>query len=188
MRLPWYRYTYITMSLSLPDLSTRPCSAEVFIRPMQMEDLEAVHAIDCLSFSLPWPAKAFRYELLENERSRLWVAVVKTAEGNVQVVGDIVVWLVVDEAHIATLAVHPDYRRCGIARQLLATALEAARQMGMQSATLEVRAGNLAAQKLYLSFGFEIVGRRHAYYQDNQEDALIMTLADLGRENRPTPA
>lgn len=171
------------MSLSHPDITARPCTVEVRIRPMQAADLDTVHAIDCLSFSLPWPANAFRYELLENERSLLWVAEVETASGEKQVVGDIVLWLVVDEAHIATLAVHPDYRRCGIARRLITVALTAAKQRGMQSATLEVRAGNLAAQSLYRSFGFQIAGRRRAYYQDNQEDALIMTLPDLSQIN-----
>lgn len=146
---------------------------------MRIEDLAAVHQIDCLSFSLPWPANAFRYELLENPNSRLWVAEIERDDGTGVVVGAIVVWLVVDEAHIATLAVHPDYRRHGIATQLLRTALRECARLGMRTATLEVRASNLAAQALYHKFGFEVVGRRRGYYQDNQEDALIMTLSDL---------
>ncbi|PWH19292.1 MAG: ribosomal-protein-alanine N-acetyltransferase [Anaerolineae bacterium] len=146
---------------------------------MRIEDLGIVHEIDGLSFSLPWPANAFRYELMENKNSRLWVAELAGQDGVGMVVGVIVVWLVVDEAHIATLAVHPDYRRRGIATQLLQTALQACARLGMRSATLEVRAGNLAAQTLYRRFGFEVVGRRRAYYQDNHEDALIMTLSPL---------
>jgi len=146
---------------------------------MRVEDLASVHQIDCLSFSLPWPANAFRYELIENPHSRLWVAEVEGCDGVGIVVGAIVVWLVVDEAHIATLAVHPNYRHRGIGTQLLHTALRECACEGMRSATLEVRAGNLEAQALYQRFGFEVVGRRRAYYQDNHEDAIIMTLSQL---------
>ena len=95
------------------------------------------------------------------------------------VVGVIVVWLIVDEAHIATLAVHPELRRQGIAQKLLCVALKEAAEDGMLSALLEVRAGNEAAQDLYRKFGFEVVGRRPRYYQDNFEDALLMTLPVL---------
>jgi ribosomal-protein-alanine N-acetyltransferase len=158
---------------------TLPTDLTLTIRPMLLEDLPAVQEIDRLSFSLPWPASSFRYELLENEHSQLWVAEVQYPGGQKTVVGAIVVWLVVDEAHIATLAVHPDYRQMGIGKRLLITALRGALQEGMQVATLEVRAGNRVAQALYQQFGFEVVGERHGYYQDNHEDALIMTLARI---------
>jgi ribosomal-protein-alanine N-acetyltransferase len=98
------------------------------------------------------------------------------------VVGVIVVWLIVDEAHIATLAVHPELRRQGIAQKLLCVALKDAAEDGMLSALLEVRAGNKAAQDLYGKFGFEGVGRRPRYYQDNFEDALLMTLPVLSAD------
>ncbi|MGB9640389.1 MAG: ribosomal protein S18-alanine N-acetyltransferase [Anaerolineales bacterium] len=149
------------------------------IRPMLLDDIPAVQAIDQLSFTMPWPASSFHYELLENSSSRLWVAEINHLEGNKEVVGVIVVWMVVDEAHIATLAVHPDYRQMGIATRLLLTALKHAAQIGMQSATLEVRAANIPAQQLYQRFGFVVVGTRKGYYQDNHEDALIMTLPKI---------
>lgn len=167
------------MSLSPPKISSSLLDGEIIIRPMRIEDLTLVHQIDCLSFSLPWPPNAFRYELLENKNSRLWVAEIEAHDRVGVVVGAIVVWLVVDEAHIATLAVHPDYRRRGIATKLLRTALQECARLGMRSATLEVRAGNLEAQALYRRFGFDVVGRRRAYYQDNHEDALIMTVTPL---------
>jgi [ribosomal protein S18]-alanine N-acetyltransferase len=157
------------------------------IRRMQEVDLEQVQAIDRLSFSLPWPANAYRYELKENPNSMQWVAVVASdfSSGNGYsrrdglLVGIIVVWLILDEAHIATLAVHPDYRGQGIARELLAEALIGAIQRGAQQATLEVRSGNVAAQRLYYSFNFTVVGNRPRYYKDNFEDALIMTASNL---------
>jgi ribosomal-protein-alanine N-acetyltransferase len=91
----------------------------------------------------------------------------------------VVVWLIVDEAHIATIAVHPDFRGRGIAKGLMVTALKEIIQQGFHTATLEVRANNLPAQGLYRSFGFDIAGIRPRYYRDNQEDALIMTVHNL---------
>jgi len=149
----------------------------MIIRPMGEDDLEQVQEIDQISFSLPWPKRAFRYELFENPKSILWVA-----EINNKVVGAIVVWIILDEAHIATLAVLPEFRRKGYAQKLVLKALTSAIENEAQHATLEVRASNIAAQNLYIGFGFEIISRRPRYYQDNREDALIMTLADLDQK------
>lgn len=154
-------------------------NAYITIRPMRASDLEQVHLIDKMSFSLPWPESAFRYELFDNPNSLLWVADASQPTADDMIVGAIVIWLILDEAHIATLAIHPDYRRRGIGERLLVTALGAVMQSGSKLATLEVRAGNFAAQALYQKFHFKIVGRRLRYYQDNNEDALIMTLEPL---------
>jgi ribosomal-protein-alanine N-acetyltransferase len=78
--------------------------------------------------------------------------------------------------------VHPEYRRRGIARRLLAETLIAMSEKGARSATLEVRRSNLAAQDLYRKFGFKVVGLRPRYYRDNNEDALLMTLENIDRE------
>jgi [ribosomal protein S18]-alanine N-acetyltransferase len=147
----------------------------VVIRPMQMEDIEPVAAIDRLSFSLPWPTSSYRFELFENQTSRLWVSELFEDGSPYRIVAMTVVWNIVDEAHIATIAVHPAYRRMGIGKHLLAYTLKDGLQQGMRTATLEVRAGNQAAQALYHQFGFITAGMRLHYYQDNQEDAMIMT-------------
>jgi ribosomal-protein-alanine N-acetyltransferase len=160
-------------------MSSRAAALPVLIRPMQAADLVQVQSIDQLSFSMPWPSSAYRYELFENELSLLWVAELNSSDALKLVVGAIVVWLVLDEAHIATLSVHPDYREHGFGQALVATALAAAIRKKMVSATLEVRAGNLAAQQLYKRFRFEVIGRRFRYYRDNNEDALIMTINHL---------
>ena len=156
-----------------------PLTDTVLIRPMRPEDLAQVQVLDQASFSLPWPASAFQYELYHNQLSLLYVAEARSEAGEARVVGMVVVWLVLDEAHIATLAVQNEYRRQGIARQLLAVSLEEAQRRGAIQATLEVRAGNEAAQELYRKLGFEIVGHRPRYYRDNHEDALIMTAPNL---------
>jgi ribosomal-protein-alanine N-acetyltransferase len=150
-------------------------SPVVVIRSMQPEDIEPVVAIDRLSFSLPWPTSSSRFELFENQTSRLWVSELSEDGSPERIVAMIVVWNIVDEAHIATIAVHPAYRRMGIGKHLLAYALKDGVQQGMRTSTLEVRAGNQAAQELYRQFGFVTAGIRLHYYQDNQEDALIMT-------------
>jgi ribosomal-protein-alanine N-acetyltransferase len=149
--------------------------AQVVIRPMQIENVEQVVAIDRLSFSMPWPTSSYRFELLENQTSRLWISELSRKGTSAQIVAMIVVWNIVDEAHIATIAVHPEYRRLGIGKHLLAYALKEALQQGMHTATLEVRAGNQVAQAMYSKFGFIIAGIRLHYYQDNQEDAWIMS-------------
>jgi ribosomal-protein-alanine N-acetyltransferase len=146
----------------------------LIIRRMRLEDVPAVHTIDELSFSMPWPERSFKFEVTENPAARAWVA-----ESDGRVVAMLVLWLIVDEAHIATIATHPDFRRQGIGEQLLLHSLKAARAEGAKLAFLEVREGNSVAQSMYSKYRFEVTGRRPRYYKDNQEDALLMTLGDL---------
>jgi [ribosomal protein S18]-alanine N-acetyltransferase len=145
---------------------------------MRPEDVEAVHRLDVTSFSLPWPKKAFHHEVNENLNARCWVAEIMEA-GTPRLAAMLVAWLILDEIHIATLAVDPAYRRRGIGACILSHCLKNARQEGAQLAYLEVRAGNLAAHALYERFGFVVEGRRKGYYVDNGEDALLMTLHHL---------
>ena len=84
-------------------------------------------------------------------------------------------WLMVDEAHISTIAAHHDWRRRGIGELLIASMIDAGAEIGAQMVTLEVRLSNLNAQSLYRKYGFEVTGRRKGYYSDNGEDALIMS-------------
>jgi len=141
---------------------------------MTLEDVPAVHEIDILSFSLPWAERSFRFEISENPVSRGWVA-----ESDGRIAAMLVLWRIIDEAHIATIATHPDFRRQGIGERLMIEALLAAREEGARHAFLEVRAGNLAAQTLYKKYGFILVGIRPRYYKDNNEDAVLMDLEDL---------
>lgn len=147
------------------------------IRRMTLDDISQVVEIDRVSFSLPWPERSFRFEVTDNPASRAWVA-----ESNGKVVGMIVAWLIVDEAHIATVATHPDYRRQGVAQSLLIHAMQSIAREGATQAVLEVRESNLAAQEMYRKFGFEESGRRPRYYKDNDEDAILMSLENLNVE------
>ena len=160
-------------------------SYAVNIRAMTLDDLEQVCLIDQLSFSLPWPTTSFRYEVADNQFSTCWVVEdgqEMDGESKHLVVGMAVVWLLVDEAHIATIAVHPEFRGRGIGKRLLAVILEDCWERGMLTATLEVRASNATAQAMYRNFAFEVKGIRRRYYKDNQEDALIMTAFGLSSE------
>jgi ribosomal-protein-alanine N-acetyltransferase len=141
---------------------------------MGLADLSAVHAIEQASFDAPWPPDAYRAEI-ETNRLAQYLVVRAAAE----VVAYAGMWLMVDEAHIITFAVHPGWRRQRIGERLLLALVDLARDAGAREATLEVRLSNLPARRLYEKFGFRPVGLRPRYYSDNGEDALIMTTDPL---------
>jgi len=133
-------------------------------------DLEAVMAIEMLSFPIPWERQAFSDEL-----ARPWARLeVLRQVATGQVVGFCNYWLVADELHILNVAVHPDERRHGHAARLLEHMLSEAKRSQTRVVLLEVRLSNHPAQALYRKFGFREVGTRPKYYADNGEDALLM--------------
>ena len=144
------------------------------IEPMALGDLEVVQRIEAASFSVPWPEQAYRSEIQTN---RLASYLVARVAGEVVAYGGI--WLMVDEAHITTVAVDPAWRRQKVGARLLLALLDVALARRAREATLEVRLSNLPARRLYEAFGFRPVGLRPRYYSDNGEDALIMTTDPL---------
>jgi ribosomal-protein-alanine N-acetyltransferase len=148
------------------------------VEAMQTGDIEAVHEIERLSFSSPWPTYAFEQELRGNRLARYLVARAGTLAGD-RVVGFAGLWLMVDEAHITTFGVHPDWRRQGVGARLMLHLVDIARELGALRMTLEVRVGNHPAQELYRRFGFMIAGTRVRYYTDDGEDAFVMTTPAL---------
>ena len=90
------------------------------------------------------------------------------------IIGFAGLWLMVDEAHITTIAMHPNYRRLGLGEYMLVSLIDIAYSIGAKWVTLEVRVTNYTAQNLYRKYGFHEAGIRHRYYSDNNEDALIM--------------
>lgn len=159
---------------------------EISFRRMDITDLDKIIELDQLSFSLPWPESSFKFEIEGNQVSRCWVAEANAENFPPVIVGMIVIWLIVDEVHIATLAVHPNYRRMKIAQKLLAFTLIDAFHSGASCSFLEVRSGNLAARSLYKQFGFVDVGIRKHYYKDNGEDAVMMNLEKIEIERLET--
>jgi ribosomal-protein-alanine N-acetyltransferase len=141
---------------------------------MGLDDLPTVQAIEEASFTTPWPPHAYRSEI---ETNRLAQYIVARVGG--EVVAYAGMWMMVDEAHVTTFAVHPRWRRQRIGERLLLTLLDLARGRRAREATLEVRLSNLPARRLYEKYGFRPVGLRPRYYSDDNEDALIMTTESL---------
>jgi ribosomal-protein-alanine N-acetyltransferase len=147
---------------------------KVVVDDMRLADLDAVHAIERASFTTPWPPHAYQSEIESNRLARYVVA--RVGDDVVAYAG---MWIMVDEAHITTFAVHPGWRRQRLGERLLIAILDIAVARGAREATLEVRLSNLPARRLYEKYGFRPVGLRPRYYSDNNEDALIMTTDPL---------
>jgi [ribosomal protein S18]-alanine N-acetyltransferase len=141
----------------------------IVIEEMRIDDIDPVQEVERASFPVPWPANAFRHELTQNKNAHYIVA----KEGE-HIVGYAGLWLSLDEAHITTFAVLPQYRRRKIGERMLLSLFERAEKLGAEWLTLEVRASNLPAQRLYEKYGFRPAGVRRRYYSDNNEDAIIM--------------
>lgn len=159
------------------------------VEPMTLDDIDQVMEIEQIVFPAPWSARAYQYEITKNDHSTMLVVRAAGASkgklGHLKhrlglgtplpVLGYAGLWLLVDETHICTIAVHPRWQGLGIGELLLISLLDESMRLGALCATLEVRVSNNAAQALYLKYGFEIVSIRKRYYTDNNEDAYIMT-------------
>jgi ribosomal-protein-alanine N-acetyltransferase len=148
------------------------------LRPLAIKDLDSIVQLDQCCLGGFWSRQSYEQEL---NRPQHTVLVVATLD---QVWGCGVSWGIGDELHIVLLMVHPQCRRQGFGGLLLCRLLQLAHQRGdRQWATLEVRASNQSALRLYQQFEFEVVGRRPRYYEHPEEDALI-----LWRNHLNTPA
>lgn len=148
------------------------------MKTLRFEALNESHIAPILEIersvnTAPWSERSFRNELTHPHG----VFLTAIAEGKVAGYGGF--WMVVDEAHITTVAISSELRRQGAGLRLMIELLERAKKNGMICSTLEVRAGNDPAIKLYEKLGYVTTARRKAYYPDNKEDALVMWLHDL---------
>ena len=143
----------------------------VNIVPMTADHLEELERLEKICFSRPWSRKMLAEEL-ENECAAFLVAEDPITK---EVVGYAGLLVMADEGYITNVAVFPEYRRRGVAGQIIAVFDNFARGNRLAFLTLEVRPSNAAAIALYRSFGFEEVGRRKNYYDLPKEDALILT-------------
>ncbi|NDJ75619.1 MAG: ribosomal protein S18-alanine N-acetyltransferase [Chloroflexi bacterium] len=166
------------------------------MRPMRMEDIPTVLEMDRLSFPTPWSARTYEFEIRNRDTSHLVVleqrenavsrlsprALLRRWSGN-NTSGPLIgyggCWLIAGEAHISTIAVHPDYRGRGLGELLLVGMLQRALHLKGEYSVLEVRVSNVTAQALYRKHEYEVVGRRKGYYRDNSEDALLMEVRPL---------
>ena len=138
---------------------------------MHSYDIPEVVNIERLSFTTPWSEVSFLSEV-HSEHS-----IAKIAEFKKIVVAYIIVKCIEDECHLLNLAVHPDYRRCSIAKAMLSNIIQELKEEGYSFFYLEVRASNYAARRLYEKLGFKTIGTRKGYYVDPREDAAIMMLS-----------
>lgn len=143
---------------------------ELVLREIRERDLNEVLAIERASFSSPWSREFFVEELQASCAKSV------LCEARSIVVGYCLYWELAHDLDIHNIAVHPDYRRNGVGRAMLTHIIEAARRVGAQNVTLEVRKSNEAAQALYRSLGFEVCGLRRGYYSNDGEDAWVMVL------------
>lgn len=146
--------------------------AEIKIKKMTFEDLDAVYEIDQTSFPVPWSKASFEEEL------RNLLATYLVAKLDDKIIGYIGSWMVVDECHITNIAVHSDYRRNGVASKLVEELLKYCNEHGISYVLLEVRLNNFPAQKLYEKYGFHSDGIRKGYYKNpdgTYDDAMLMT-------------
>jgi len=140
---------------------------------MQRPDVRRVMEIERQSFSTPWHESAYLTELA-NPSAYYIVAKVDD-----EIVGYSGMWVIMDEAHITTIAVDPNMRGRHFGEQVLVAMLEEAMRRGARRVTLEVRQRNDIAQRLYRKYGFSSTSVRRGYYTDNGEDAIVMTVSDI---------
>ena len=141
----------------------------VAIERMRHEDIPAVQVIERDIFLAPWPRNAYATELAQNRQATY---IVLREDG--EVAGYAGLWKVVHEAHVTTIGVRRVDQGKGYGKTLFAALVSRSYELGARWMTLEVRAGNAHAIRLYEWFGFKPIGRRRGYYTDNGEDAVVM--------------
>lgn len=155
-------------------------SKAIEISALTMSDLEQVMEIEPVAFgSHHWSRQSFMNEILNPIGFYYAAREVETG----RLVGYSGFWFSDEEAHITTLAVHPDYRRLSIGERLLINDIVEAKKGGADWVTLEVRVSNDSAQRLYGKYGFRSLGVRRHYYQDNDEDALVLWTERLSSQD-----
>jgi len=155
--------------------------SEIQFQEMRPADLDEVLAMERRIFHDPWSKDSFASEITGDTIH--WPEVARYAG---KLIGYVVVWFVLDEAHIANLAVDPSWRRQGLGTRFINKVIEEGRGRGTRRIDLEVRVSNQEAIGLYIHLGFRPVGVRKGYYADNREDALLMRLSLCRDQNQQT--
>lgn len=139
------------------------------VREMTLDDLDTILEIENTCFAAPWTRNSFEDEIRNNHLAKYLII-----QYDGQIVGYGGMWIIVDEAHITNIAIDKEFRNKGLGSLLVKLMIEYVEELGIYAMTLEVRESNMAAQGLYMKFGFKAYGKRPKYYQDNNEDAVIM--------------
>ena len=144
--------------------------ADITILPMTKDDIEDVVQIESEAYGKHHWAKSSFYDEMSNNLAKYYSAKTKTGE----LVGYAGTWHIIDEGHITTIAVKKEYLRNHIGEAIIQKIIDDCYKNNIKYLTLEVRVSNIPAIKLYEKYGFQSLGTRKSYYQDNNEDALIM--------------
>lgn len=144
-------------------------STDVLVRQANIKDVDDIYEIEQLCFPDPWSLDSLKYEFNENPHAFYVVA-----QLDHKIVGYAGLWWIFDEGHITNVAVRPGYRGQHIGEAIMNVMIDFTVREGILHHTLEVRPSNEAAISLYEKLGFQVEGRRKAYYANNKEDALIM--------------
>ena len=155
----------------MADAATSVAPHNATIRPMRREDIDGVLGIEGQQFSVPWSSRTFE-GLVDRPGAELWV--VEHDDAGIIAYG--VMWCILDQGELANVAVRPEFARQGYARRLLDQMFALAKDQGVKTVYLEVRASNTAASDLYRSFGFSEIGVRKNYYEAPKEDAVVMRM------------
>lgn len=139
------------------------------IREMKTEDIDTVIDIEKHSFSTHWPKRIYRQELNKNKFAHYYVL-----EVDGKIIGYAGMWVLEEDAQVTNIAIIPEYRGMKFGERLFSFILQKAIQLGSRRFSLEVRASNIIAQRLYRKFGLVPGAIRKGYYTDNQEDAIVM--------------
>lgn len=150
-------------------LDIRSDSEFYILRKMKFADLDQVYRLEEQVFPTPWSHNVF-----EDELKNSW-SLPLVVETHGKVIGYSISWIIADELHIANVAIAPEHRRNNISKQMMLKLMNGAAKLGLVIAHLEVRRSNTAALELYRKLGFQIVGVRKRYYEDDNEDALLMS-------------
>jgi [ribosomal protein S18]-alanine N-acetyltransferase len=142
--------------------------SKLIIRDIQKDDIPAILEIEQVSFPAPWYKESFLGEIYQKQ------AISKVAVFEDTVIGYLCANYVLHESYILKLAVHPDFRRQGVATILMHEAMRELKQKGCVFMYLKVRESNLSAKMYYEQFGFQIETIRKKYYDNPDEDALLM--------------
>ena len=143
--------------------------SDIIFDSLKRQYLDSLTELENLSFSIPWSKKLFENDI-SNKNAYYVLAVL-----NNKVIGYCGLYKVLDEADITNIAVHPEYRRRGLAGRMLENIIEQCKLSGISKITLEVRQSNINAVSLYEKKGFKFIGERKNYYSDNHETAILMT-------------
>ncbi|MGH7736841.1 MAG: ribosomal protein S18-alanine N-acetyltransferase [Candidatus Tyrphobacter sp.] len=159
------------------DLERPHAGGSFSIEPMTREDVPRVLRIEHEAFPTQWPSDAFYNELASNKLAHYFVG---RCGGALVAYGGI--WVILEDAHVTTIAVDAAHRGCGYGERMLLHLIDEALARGASWMTLEVRESNAVAQNLYRKYGFTTVTARKGYYSDNNESALVMWAGNLKSE------